>query len=316
LTALAGRGLLRVCDRGEAGKGATACAYHTLPLPPPAPRSIVERDVIDSVNILQVGAKGDSLPPACSRLARPRLTPWQPGATPSSPNRASRKPAPAARPRPLTPAPPARPPTPPQATMLAMEQAVRDLPVRPDYILIVRPGVGRGWGAGHSSALGGRICCCCQRPLSPPQVSLSALLPPRARRQDGNRVPKGLQRGQDEDDDEEEAADEEGAGSAAGGVAASRQGSAAPPGAAEAQAAPAPAGGGQQSSGGGSGGGRWPQAEAVVKGDATVMCIAAASVIAKVTRDREMERLDAEYPLFGFGRHKVGGVGLLRAEGA
>lgn len=41
----------------------------------------------------------------------------------------------------------------------------------------------------------------------------------------------------------------------------------------------------------------------VVKGDATSAAIAAASVIAKVTRDRQMERLDALHPGWGFAEH-------------
>ena len=42
----------------------------------------------------------------------------------------------------------------------------------------------------------------------------------------------------------------------------------------------------------------------IVKGDAKCASIAAASIIAKVTRDREMVRLDKEYPGYGFARHK------------
>lgn len=42
----------------------------------------------------------------------------------------------------------------------------------------------------------------------------------------------------------------------------------------------------------------------LVKGDARCFSIAAASILAKVTRDRLMERYDAEYPLYGFSRHK------------
>ena len=45
-------------------------------------------------------------------------------------------------------------------------------------------------------------------------------------------------------------------------------------------------------------------AQAVVKGDARVDEISAASIIAKVTRDREMEVLDREFPQFGFAKHK------------
>lgn len=43
---------------------------------------------------------------------------------------------------------------------------------------------------------------------------------------------------------------------------------------------------------------------AVVKGDATSACIAAASVLAKVTRDRIMRGYGAVYPEYGFGKHK------------
>ena len=42
----------------------------------------------------------------------------------------------------------------------------------------------------------------------------------------------------------------------------------------------------------------------VVKGDAKSASIAAASIIAKVTRDRMMVELDAEYPGYGFAEHK------------
>lgn len=45
-------------------------------------------------------------------------------------------------------------------------------------------------------------------------------------------------------------------------------------------------------------------AEAVVKGDSRVMAIAAASILAKVVRDREMVELDAQYPGYGFAGHK------------
>ena len=41
----------------------------------------------------------------------------------------------------------------------------------------------------------------------------------------------------------------------------------------------------------------------VVKGDATSLSIAAASILAKVSRDRLMRRLCARYPAYGFGRH-------------
>jgi ribonuclease HII len=42
----------------------------------------------------------------------------------------------------------------------------------------------------------------------------------------------------------------------------------------------------------------------VIKGDAVVACIAAASVVAKVTRDRIMVQLAERYPEYGFDRHK------------
>jgi ribonuclease HII len=43
--------------------------------------------------------------------------------------------------------------------------------------------------------------------------------------------------------------------------------------------------------------------EAVVSGDALVLSIAAASIVAKVTRDRLMMRLGAAHPGYGFERH-------------
>jgi ribonuclease HII len=43
---------------------------------------------------------------------------------------------------------------------------------------------------------------------------------------------------------------------------------------------------------------------AVPKGDQTAACVAAASVLAKVTRDRIMVALDAEFPEYGFAEHK------------
>lgn len=44
--------------------------------------------------------------------------------------------------------------------------------------------------------------------------------------------------------------------------------------------------------------------EALVKGDGLSLSIAAASVIAKVTRDRIMEMISKEFPLYGFERHQ------------
>ena len=43
---------------------------------------------------------------------------------------------------------------------------------------------------------------------------------------------------------------------------------------------------------------------AVWKGDQVVTAISAASIIAKVTRDREMIELDKKYPKYGFAKHK------------
>lgn len=55
-------------------------------------------------------------------------------------------------------------------------------------------------------------------------------------------------------------------------------------------------------------GNRLPQwrysSEAVVQGDASVAAISAASILAKVTRDREMCVLDDLYPGYGFALHK------------
>ncbi len=50
---------------------------------------------------------------------------------------------------------------------------------------------------------------------------------------------------------------------------------------------------------------RWSySAEAVVKGDSRVPAISAASILAKVTRDREMEAFEKVYPGYGFAGHK------------
>ncbi len=46
------------------------------------------------------------------------------------------------------------------------------------------------------------------------------------------------------------------------------------------------------------------EAKAIVRGDAKIPAIAAASVLAKVTRDREMEALDSLYPGYGLAKHK------------
>eukprot|EP00439_Symbiodinium_sp_Y106_P073540 s371_g13.t2 len=46
------------------------------------------------------------------------------------------------------------------------------------------------------------------------------------------------------------------------------------------------------------------EVEAVIEGDGRVPSISAASVLAKVSRDRQMDRLDALHPLYGFKAHK------------
>lgn len=60
--------------------------------------------------------------------------------------------------------------------------------------------------------------------------------------------------------------------------------------------------------------------ESVVHGDALSASIAAASIIAKVTRDRIMERLDLVYPAYGFAHNKGYGSGAhmqaVREQGA
>ncbi|WP_394133422.1 ribonuclease HII [Marinobacter nauticus] len=48
---------------------------------------------------------------------------------------------------------------------------------------------------------------------------------------------------------------------------------------------------------------QWPS-EPVIKGDSRVEAISAASILAKVTRDREMEALDVRFPGFGLSQHK------------
>jgi ribonuclease HII len=47
----------------------------------------------------------------------------------------------------------------------------------------------------------------------------------------------------------------------------------------------------------------WPQ-RSLVHGDRRSATVAAASIVAKVTRDRIMEQADREYPDYGFARHK------------
>jgi ribonuclease HII len=62
------------------------------------------------------------------------------------------------------------------------------------------------------------------------------------------------------------------------------------------------------------------RAEAIVKGDAKVQAISAASILAKVTRDRYMDEQHHHYPQYGFDRHKGYGtdthMAALRQHGA
>ena len=62
------------------------------------------------------------------------------------------------------------------------------------------------------------------------------------------------------------------------------------------------------------------RAEAIVDGDAKVMSISAASILAKVHRDRWCAEIDAAFPQYGFAAHKGYGtaahLAALRAHGA
>jgi ribonuclease HII len=61
------------------------------------------------------------------------------------------------------------------------------------------------------------------------------------------------------------------------------------------------------------------RAEAIVQGDDKVAAISAASILAKVTRDRWCLELDIQYPVYGFAKHKGYGtaehLAALRAHG-
>jgi ribonuclease HII len=61
-------------------------------------------------------------------------------------------------------------------------------------------------------------------------------------------------------------------------------------------------------------------AEAIVKGDSLIPAISAASILAKVQRDRWCAELDSQYPQYGFARHKGYGtrehMAALKAHGA
>jgi ribonuclease HII len=52
------------------------------------------------------------------------------------------------------------------------------------------------------------------------------------------------------------------------------------------------------------------KSKSIVKGDAQSLSIAAASIIAKVTRDRLMVELDTQFPQYGFAQHKGYGTSV------
>ncbi len=60
-------------------------------------------------------------------------------------------------------------------------------------------------------------------------------------------------------------------------------------------------------------------ARAIIKGDASEPAISAASILAKTTRDAELQRLDTLYPQYGLARHKgyptAAHIAALRAHG-
>ena len=62
------------------------------------------------------------------------------------------------------------------------------------------------------------------------------------------------------------------------------------------------------------------RSEAIIRGDALVAAISAASILAKVQRDRWCVELDLQYPQYGFARHKGYGttehLAALRLHGA
>jgi ribonuclease HII len=62
------------------------------------------------------------------------------------------------------------------------------------------------------------------------------------------------------------------------------------------------------------------RSEAIVKGDEKVPCISAASILAKVTRDRWCKQYHVEFPQYGFDQHKGYGtaehLAALRQHGA
>lgn len=52
--------------------------------------------------------------------------------------------------------------------------------------------------------------------------------------------------------------------------------------------------------------------QSIIRGDSQSLSIAAASIIAKVTRDRLMVQLDSQYPRYGFAQHKGYGTEMHR----
>ncbi len=56
-----------------------------------------------------------------------------------------------------------------------------------------------------------------------------------------------------------------------------------------------------------------PEFQTVIKGDSRVKCIAAASILAKVTRDKIMEKYADEYTKYGFAQHKGYGTRMHRS---
>ena len=55
---------------------------------------------------------------------------------------------------------------------------------------------------------------------------------------------------------------------------------------------------------------RYTNQKTIIRGDDTVPIIAAASIVAKVLRDRKMKRLARKFPHYGFAIHKGYGIAL------